>query len=107
MIKCHPFSVDVSNRTLDAIRQRVADYPWHEMPVDGGWEYGTNLDYMKEFCRYWVNEFDWGKQQAKINQFSWATVQKTELIAFKADEKFKQKVQQAKKKCAYVLCAII
>ena len=25
------------------------------MPKDGGWEYGTNLDYMKEISEYWVN----------------------------------------------------
>jgi len=46
----HPFSIDVPDRTLDGIRARVTEYPWHEMPDDGGWAYGTNLDYMKELC---------------------------------------------------------
>jgi microsomal epoxide hydrolase len=40
------------------------------MPDDGGWDYGTNLDYMKELCAYWVDEFDWRKQEAILNQFS-------------------------------------
>jgi microsomal epoxide hydrolase len=40
------------------------------MPDDGGWAYGTNLDYMKEFCAYWVDEFEWRKQEAAINRFS-------------------------------------
>ncbi len=65
-----PFTVDVPDETIDVIRARVAAYPWHEMPDDGGWEYGTNLDYLKEFCDYWVNEFDWRKQEAEINRFS-------------------------------------
>ena len=27
------------------------------MPDEGGWNYGTNLDYMKEFSKYWVEKF--------------------------------------------------
>ena len=65
-----PFAVNVSDDVLAHTLERVANYPWHEMPDDGGWSYGTNLDYMKELCGYWVSEFDWRKQEAKINQFA-------------------------------------
>lgn len=64
-----PFTLSVPDETLDQIRTRVSEYPWHEMPVDGGWEYGTNLDYLQEFCHYWVNEYDWRKAEAEINRF--------------------------------------
>ena len=66
----HPFRIDVPDTTLEQIRTQVADYPWHEMPDDGGWAYGTHLGYMKELCAYWLNEFDWRKQEAAINRFS-------------------------------------
>ena len=66
----HPFRIDVPDKTLAQIRTQVADYPWHEMPDDGGWAYGTPLGYMKELCAYWLNEFDWRKQEAAINRFS-------------------------------------
>ena len=66
----HPFRIDVPDTTLEQIRTQVADYPWHEMPDDGGWAYGTPLGYMKELCAYWLNEFDWRKQEAAINRFS-------------------------------------
>ena len=66
----HPFRIDVPDTTLEQIRTQVADYPWHEMPDDGGWAYGTPLGYMKELCAYWLNEFDWRKQEAAINHFS-------------------------------------
>lgn len=69
MTSIRPFRIDVPDETLDRIRTRVAEYPWHEMPDDGGWAYGTNLDYMKEFCAYWVDEFDWRKHEAQINRF--------------------------------------
>ena len=70
MSTCQPFSIDIPDATIEAIREKVAAYPWHEMPDDGGWQYGTNLDYMKELADYWVNEFDWRKQEAAINRFS-------------------------------------
>ena len=65
----HPFRINVPDKTLEQIHTQVADYPWHEMPDDGGWAYGTHLGYMKELCAYWINEFDWRKQEAAINRF--------------------------------------
>ncbi|WP_223426277.1 epoxide hydrolase family protein [Tateyamaria pelophila] len=65
-----PFSFHVSDTTLKDIRTRVANYPWHEMPDDGGWDYGTNLDYLRELCAYWVSDFDWRAQEDRINGFA-------------------------------------
>ena len=67
MIK--PFKVNVPEETLEYIKKRVTDYPWQYGPDDGSWYYGTNIDYLKEFCDYWVKEYDWRKYEAKINQF--------------------------------------
>ncbi len=64
-----PFKIHVPDETLADIRARVAAFPWHEMPDDGGWEYGANLDYMKELCAYWVDEYDWRKHEAELNRF--------------------------------------
>lgn len=63
------FSCHVPDALLDQIRARVAHFPWHEMPDDGGWDYGANLDYMQELCAYWVNDFDWRAQEAQLNAF--------------------------------------
>ena len=49
-----PYTISVADETLERIRTRVAAYDWHEMPDDGGWAYGTNLEYMKELCEYWL-----------------------------------------------------
>jgi len=68
MIK--PFKVEISEETLQSIYSKVKNYPWHEMPDDGGWDYGTNLDYMKKFADYWVNKFNWRKTEEKINKFN-------------------------------------
>ena len=70
-----PFKVNISDQIIKDIYDKVKRYPWHEMPKDisgkdGGWHYGTDLDYMKKISNYWVNKFDWRKQEAKINKYS-------------------------------------
>jgi len=64
-----PFKVNIPDQIIKDIYDKVKKYPWHEMPDDGGWEYGANLDYMKEISKYWVSEFDWRKYERKINKF--------------------------------------
>ena len=68
MIK--PFKLDIPEKTLQEIYTKVKNYPWHEMPEDGGWKYGSNLDYMKEISSYWIKDFDWRKHETEINKFS-------------------------------------
>jgi len=68
MIK--PFKINIPDKALKEIYAKVKNYPWHEMPNDGGWKYGSNLDYMKEISSYWVKDFDWRKHEAAINKFS-------------------------------------
>ena len=67
MIK--PFKVEISEENLQNIYSKVKNYQWHEMPDDGGWDYGTNLDYMKSFSKYWVEKYDWKKTEEKINKY--------------------------------------
>ncbi len=64
-----PFKINISNKIIEDINKKVAQYPWHEMPDGGGWTYGTNLDYMKEISKYWIEKFNWKKVEEKINKF--------------------------------------
>ena len=63
------FKIDVCQRDLNFIYKKVSEYPWHEMPSDGGWQFGANIDFMKDLCKYWVKQFDWKRQEDKINLF--------------------------------------
>jgi len=64
-----PFKINISNKIIEDINKKVVEYPWYEMPDDGGWSYGTNLDYMKEISKYWVEKFNWKNVEEKINKF--------------------------------------
>ncbi|MEK9751962.1 MAG: epoxide hydrolase [Rhodospirillaceae bacterium] len=69
MPEIRPYRIHFPDEAVAAVLKRVADFPWHEMPDDGGWAYGTNLDYMKELAAYWVAEYDWRKHEAELNRF--------------------------------------
>ena len=65
MIK--PFKLNIPDKALQEIYTKVKDYPWHEMPDDGGWKYGSNLEYMKEISSYWIKDFDWRQDYFHIS----------------------------------------
>ena len=69
MSSVQPFIIDIPNSKLAQIRERVSAYPWHEAPVGSGWEYGTEINYMREFCDYWLKSFDWRTHEQVINRF--------------------------------------
>ena len=69
MLLNESFKVDISKYVLDDIHSRVAGFPWDMMTEDDGWKYGTNLAYMKELCKYWLEEFDWRAQEHRLNKF--------------------------------------
>ena len=53
------FKVDISDEILQNIHYKVKNYEWHEMPDEGGWDYGTNIHYMKELSKYWTEKYNW------------------------------------------------
>ena len=64
-----PFSINVPEETLIDLRERLARTRWPEgMPGDA-WDFGANLDYIRELCDYWREGFDWREQEAKLNEY--------------------------------------
>ena len=63
------FEINFSDVEIQNVKTKVASFPWHEMPKDGGWSFGTNIDYMKNLADYWTKEYDWKSQEARLNQF--------------------------------------
>ena len=65
-----PFKIAIPQATLDDLRERLARTRWPDEVEGAGWDYGTNLRYIKELADYWQHEFDWRKQEAMLNSFS-------------------------------------
>src|SRR5438105_14515893 len=43
---------------------------WPDEVEGAGWDYGTNVGYLKELVDYWQHTFDWQAQEAKLNRFA-------------------------------------
>jgi pimeloyl-ACP methyl ester carboxylesterase len=64
-----PFTIHVSDDTLDFIRRRVRDYRWDALPDAGGWHRGTEIAFLRELCDHWLAGYDWRAQEAALNRF--------------------------------------
>ena len=65
-----PFTIHVTDETLEDLRERLARTRWPGELPHTGWDYGSNLTYIKELAAYWRSEFDWRAQEAALNRFS-------------------------------------
>jgi pimeloyl-ACP methyl ester carboxylesterase len=62
-----PFTVHVGDDALADLRRRLAATRWPE-PIPGtGWEYGIDVDWLRDLCGYWADGFDWRAQEALLN----------------------------------------
>ncbi len=68
-MEAKPFEIHVSDEVLADLKQRLADTRWPDELPGTGWDYGSNLSYMKELVDYWQNGFDWRAQESLINSF--------------------------------------
>ena len=64
-----PYQLSASDELLADLKQRLQRTRWPQSFPEQGWDYGTNTEYMKSLVDYWINDFDWRKQEAEINQY--------------------------------------
>lgn len=64
-----PFEILVSDQNLEDLRLRLQRSRLPDQLNNISWEYGTDIDYMREVLEYWQNEFDWREQERQLNQF--------------------------------------
>ncbi len=64
------FTIHLAQSVLDELRERLARTRWPDEVERAGWDYGTNLGYLKELVDYWQHTFDWRAQEARLNHFA-------------------------------------
>lgn len=65
-----PFHIDVSTKVIDDMKQRISNTRWPDELPGTDWDYGSNMDYVKDLADYWVTQYDWKKHEAFLNGFS-------------------------------------
>ena len=68
--KIAPLKVEVSDEVLKDLRERLMRTRFPDEVPDTGWEYGTNLAYLKQLVEYWRSQYDWRAHEAEINRFA-------------------------------------
>ncbi len=69
-MRVQPFQINIPQPILDDLQERLANTRWTDEVEGAGWDYGTNLGYMKELVDYWQHKYDWRKQEAELNKFA-------------------------------------
>jgi microsomal epoxide hydrolase len=69
-----PFTANVPDNVLTDLRDRLGQARFPDQLDGAGWDYGTELDYLKTLCAYWRDAFDWRAQEAALNAFDQFTL---------------------------------
>jgi pimeloyl-ACP methyl ester carboxylesterase len=62
------FTLAAPQAELDDLASRLDRTRWPDSVAGAGWNYGTDLDYLKELVRYWRERFDWRAQERELNR---------------------------------------
>lgn len=51
------------------LRDRLTRTRWPDEPPGTAWEYGFDLAFLRDLCRYWRDQFDWKAQVQRLSAF--------------------------------------
>ena len=64
-----PFTIRVPDEVLADLRQRLQRSRFPDQLEGAGWDYGTELQTLRELCRYWRDDYDWRVAEQTLNAF--------------------------------------
>ncbi len=73
------YTINISDADLDDLQRRLANTRWPDQLQNTSWEYGTDIQYLRELVSYWQHEFDWRAQETRLNQFDHFTTRVDDL----------------------------
>ena len=62
--------IEVGQDVLDDLYARLKRTRWPDEMPGAGWSRGADLSFMKELVAYWLDEYDWRKQETQLNTFN-------------------------------------
>jgi epoxide hydrolase len=65
-----PFEINIPQRIIDDLNNRLANTRWPDRIPDTGWDYGADTAYIKELCEYWQTRYDWRIHEKALNRFA-------------------------------------
>lgn len=62
-----PFTIHVEDAVLDDLRGRLEKARWPDQIEWAGWDYGSDLGFMRGLVDHWLHRYDWRAQERALN----------------------------------------
>ena len=69
-VEIKPYRISVGDDVLDDLKSRLRNTRWPEAELVDDWSQGAPLQWIKEICRYWAEQYDWRAREAQFNRFT-------------------------------------
>jgi len=63
-----PFRIAVPERVLTDLERRLESTRFPSQIDGSGWDYGTDVSYMRDLVDYWRHKYDWRAHERRLNQ---------------------------------------
>jgi epoxide hydrolase len=70
-----PFHLQIPEAQLDDLKRRLQAVRWPEDVTEPGWTQGVPLAAAKALCAHWVENYDWRRCEAQLNDFGQFTTE--------------------------------
>jgi epoxide hydrolase len=70
-----PFSIAVPDAVLADLKSRLRNTRWPEAELVDDWSQGAPLNWIKDVCGYWAEQYDWRRREAALNRFAQFTTE--------------------------------
>jgi microsomal epoxide hydrolase len=64
-----PFRIAITDGELADLRERLLDARLPDQIPGTGWDFGTDMAYLRQLVDYWATQYDWRTHEARINSF--------------------------------------
>jgi pimeloyl-ACP methyl ester carboxylesterase len=64
-----PFRIAIPDADIEDLRTRLRNTRWPDEIEGAGWDYGIPLEWTREMCRYWAEDYDWREREALLNRW--------------------------------------
>jgi pimeloyl-ACP methyl ester carboxylesterase len=62
------FAIQVPDAVIADLMHRLDTTRWPDEADNAGWEFDSNLAYMRSLAQYWRHSYDWRREEAVLNQ---------------------------------------
>jgi epoxide hydrolase len=62
-----PYRIDVPQRELDDLRERLRRTRWPDRETVDDWAQGVPQGFLQDLATYWLDGYDWRRTEARIN----------------------------------------